>query len=234
MKNRPNPLPEPLKPQKIKLPRAKGVKEVINKKRPRYEFEGEWLELIGKPQTNAVIFIWGKSFRGKTRLLLKLAKYYSNFERVLVDSLEEGDSDSLAKALHETDMMEADGKVFILDNEPLDILVQRLKRKKSPNIVLIDSWQYANKGYDFYRGMKEANNRKTFIINSHADGNEPRGASAKSIRYDAMVKIFVKDFVAFIQSRFASNQSYIIWEEGAKKRWDKATFAKIKKGNYWP
>jgi len=220
---------------KQKLRRVIGVKELINKKRDKLEFTGIWKDCMGCPQSNAVIFVWGKSGNGKTSFITQFIKYLAanHFDKILLNSLEEGDSDSLALAFSRADMLEVDGKVYTVDNEPLDQMFIRLKKKKQAQAVVIDSWQYTRKDYAFYQMMKETFKKKMFIINSHASGNNPRGAPAESIRYDAMIKIHVIGFVAKIVSRFGGSIPYIISEEKAKEYWGKK-YKQVIKGTYWP
>lgn len=221
------------KPNIPKLRRMIGVNELLNKKRTTYPFEGEWLRVMGQPQTNAVIMIWGQSGNGKTRFSLQLCKYLCQFNKVLVNSLEEGDGESIAKAYRETDMHEVDGKIFILPAEPIEELKQRLRRKKQPRIVIIDSVQYTGMNYKDYIMLKEEFKKTMFILISHAKGNDPNGAAAVSIRYDAMVKIQVIGYVAHVTSRFGGNQNFVIWEEGAKQYWGKKYKSVIDR-KYWP
>ena len=219
--------------RKPKLRRTIGVNELIGKKRQRMEFTGQWKDCMGCPQSNAVIFIWGKSGNGKTRFIVQFLKYLcGHVDKVLLDSLEEGDSDSLAIAFQQEAMQEVDGKLHILDAEPLDDLYRRLKKKKQASVIVIDSWQYTLKDYAYYQTLKEAFKKKMFIINSHAQGNNPKGSAADSIRYDSMIKIHVVGFVAKITSRFGGNQPYIIWEEGAKKHWGKR-YKAVRDGTFW-
>ncbi len=218
---------------KLKLRRAIGVNELIDKKRPRIEFTDQWKDSMGCPQSNAVIFIWGNSGNGKTRFIVQFLKYLcKHVAKVLLDSLEEGDSDSLALAFRQEDMHEVDGKLHILDAEPLDHLCIRLKKKKQAQVVVIDSWQYTQKDYAYYQMMKETFKKKMLIINSHAAGNRPKGSAADSIRYDAMIKIHVVGFVAKVLSRYGGQKPYIIWEEGAKRYWGKK-YKQVANGTYW-
>lgn len=227
-------MPEILGQPKQKLRRVITVSDLINKQRQRLEFTGIWKECMGCPQSNAVIFIWGKSGHGKTRFIIQFIKYLTtHIEKILLDSLEEGDSDSLALAFQQEDMHEVHGKVFILDNEPLEQLCTRLKKKKQAQAVVIDSWQYGRKDYAFYQMMKESFKKKMLIINSHAAGNNPKGSSADSIRYDAMIKIHVIGYVAKIVSRFGSEKPYVIWEAGAKRHWGKK-YKDVLNGKHWP
>lgn len=219
--------------RKPKLRRAIGINELINKKRPNLPFDGIWKQCMGCPEANALIFIYGKSGNGKTRFIVQFLKYLStHVDKILLNSLEEGDSDSLARAFRDENMHEVDGKILILDNEPIDEMCRRLKRKKQAQAIVIDSWQYTRKDYPYFQKMKETFKKKMFIINSHAQGNNPKGNAADDIRYDAMIKIHVVNFVARIDSRFGTERPYVIWEERAKQRWGK-NYAKVLKNQYW-
>jgi hypothetical protein len=55
---------------------------------------------------------------------------------------------------------------------------------------------------------------------SHAEGKEPKGNVAKSVRYDAFVKIWVEGYKAFPQSRFGGGNEFVIWPAGAQKYWE--------------
>ena len=51
---------------------------------------------------------------------------------------------------------------------------------------------------------------------SHANKkNQPKGATAEQIRYDAMVKIQVSQFRAKANSRYGGGEVLTIWEDGA-------------------
>lgn len=58
--------------------------------------------------------------------------------------------------------------------------------------------------------------RKLFIYISHAEGANPRGNVAMSVKYDAFVKIYVQGFRAYPQSRFGGGSPFVIWDKGAQ------------------
>ena len=124
------------------MARAASVEQVLKTKFKMLPFDGEWLAALGCPELTGSWIVWGNSGNGKTRFALQLCKYLCNFGRVAYNSLEEGVSASLMKALQETNMMEARRKFIVLDKEPIGELVKRLKQQKSPNIICIDSLQY--------------------------------------------------------------------------------------------
>ena len=110
-------------------------------------------------------------------------------------------------------------KLIILDREPMEQLEERLRRRGSPGIVIIDSFQYSGLNYKTYKEFKERHPKKLFIFISHAEGLHPAGRSARKVEYDADVKIMVSCFKAWCKSRFMERpgEPYVIWEEGAAK-----------------
>jgi hypothetical protein len=226
------PASKPAKKPKPSSARAYSVKQVTNKKRIVHDFEGEFLESFGKPERNAMWCIWGQSGNGKTRFMLQVCKYLTKFGKVDYNSLEEGNGESIAKALRETQMEEVEGKFRLLDVMPFDDFVARLSGKKTADFGVIDSVQYAGFDYDRYKQTKQLLKKKSLLFISHATGNNPKGATAESIRYDASIKVHVVGYVGKVISRYGGNKPFIIWEEGAKKYWGKK-FIHVKEGRYW-
>lgn len=178
------------------------------------KFDGEWKEALGCPERSGTWLIWGNSGNGKTRFALQLCKYLCRFGRVAYDSLEEGVSESLRKALSETYMQEVNKQIIILDRESIDNLFDRLEKSKSPDIICIDSLQYTGMGYNDYKVMKERFPHKLFIFISHAEGQHPEGRVAKKVRFDSNIKIYVQNYRADAVSRYGGGAPYIVWKEG--------------------
>lgn len=202
-----------------RLKRAYSPGEVMGMKIPRYEFTGPWLSSIGRPARSGVWIIWGASGNGKSSFVMQLAKYLCRFSRVIYDSLEESTGLSLQMSLRRHKMDEVRRRLVILDREPMEQLEERLARRGSPGVVIIDSFQYSDLTYPAYKAFKERNARKLLIFISHAEGQHPAGRTAKKVEYDADVKIMVSCFKAWCKSRFMEQpgEPYVIWEEGAAK-----------------
>lgn len=212
--------------------RAYSVKQVLNKKRVVYDFEGEFLESFGKPERNAIWFIWGQSGNGKTSFCLQVCKYLAKFGKVDYNSLEEGHGESIARALRDVNMIEAEGKFRLLDVMPFPEFLDRLSGKKTADFGVVDSVQYAGFSYEEYKEFKQRLKKKSLLFISHATGNNPKGNTADGIRYDSSIKVHVVGYVAKVISRYGGNKPFIIWEEGAKKYWGKR-FQAVKEGRYW-
>lgn len=200
--------------------RAASVEQVLRTRFKVLPFEGEWKEAIGCPEMTGSWIIWGNSGNGKTRFALQLCKYLCQFGRVAYDSLEEGVSASLMKALQETSMMDVRRRFVVLDKEPIDQLMERLSKGKSPDVVCVDSLQYTGMSYEQYKALKERFPKKLFIWISHAEGAQPEGRVAKKVRFDSNVKVFVQAYRAEPVSRYGGGKPYIVWEEGYRKNFE--------------
>ena len=142
---------------------------MMRKNREVYAFEGALQEAFGQPEQNGVWFIWGRSGNGKTSFVLQLCKELTRYGKVAYDSLEEGDSLTMQNALMRVGMGDV-GRRFILLNESLKELDTRLKRRRSPDIVVVDSFQYAHIDLKQYEEFIDQHKNKLIIFVSQADG----------------------------------------------------------------
>ena len=204
--------------------RALTVNEVLRKHCKTFPFTGKWRDAFGEPERTGVWFIWGNSGNGKSSFTMQLCKELSKYDRVAYDSLEEGASMTMRQSLMRHGMSEVGSRFALLDNEPMRELSERLSRRKSYNIVVVDSFQYTQMTYKDYIRLKERHKDKLLIFISHAGGQRPRGSAAVSVMYDATLKIWVEGFKAFSKGRFIGpTAEYTIWEEGAAKYWGGAS-----------
>lgn len=194
--------------------RALSITDIENYQPRVLEFEGAWYDAIGNPELTGSWIIWGNSANGKTRLALQLAKYLAHHKKVIYNSVEEGLSLSMQKAIADTGMHDVKRNFLLLDKEPICDLKVRLRKQRSADIVIIDSLQYTGLNYDTYKNLRDEFRNKMFIFISHAEGKEPKGQVAKSVRYDAFVKIYVEGYKAMPQSRYGGGKEYIVWQKG--------------------
>lgn len=189
------------------------------KKYKLFEFEAEWKEAFGCPEMKGVWFIWGGSGNGKTTFILELIKYLAGFAKVAINSLEEGSAHTMQKSFENVGMSEVSGRVLLCE-ESMEDFTQRMLKKKSPDIGVIDSYQYTMMSYREYLKFKMLMKKKLIIFISHADGKMPAGRSAKSVMYDSGLKIWVEGYKAISKGRYIGETGeYIIWPEGAIKYW---------------
>lgn len=202
------------------MKRAIPINEFMSTKKSTLEFDGQFLGAFDKPEDVGVWFIWGNSGNGKTSFALQLAKYLTKFGQVAYNSLEEGDSLTMQRAFEKVQMKEVAGKIVLLQ-ESMEELSARLSSRRSPDFVFIDSFQYTQMSYKKYIEFKEKHRNRLLIFISQADGKQPSGRAAKSVMYDASLKIWVEGFRAISKGRYIGKDShYTIYPEGAERYWN--------------
>ncbi|MFK7060921.1 AAA family ATPase [Flavobacterium oreochromis] len=173
---------------------------------------------LGEPQLgNSHWFVFGDSGQGKTSYVLAIVKELTKKYKVHYNTLEEGTKKSFQIAVSRAGLK--GNKNFQYAKENYEQMCNRLRKKKQPRIVVIDSCQYFFRGKQTQHYIKfiEEFENTTFIWVSGADGTKPKGKIADDIRYDCDIVVFIKDFKAEIKkNRFEASESYIIWEEGYK------------------
>lgn len=202
-----------------KAPRALTAREVIDMTKETFGMEGNWADFIGTPETTGVWFIWGNSGNGKSSLVMQMCRELAKYDRVCYNSLEEGTSLTMQKSLVRHGMGEL-GSRFVIIREDIERLKERLRKRKSPRIVVVDSFQYTQLSYRDYLTLREEFADRLFIFVSHAEGKQPAGQAARSVMYDATLKIWVEGYKAISKGRFiGATGEYIIWDVGAKRYW---------------
>lgn len=201
------------------MKRAWSVDNLLNAKFRTLDFEGAWLDSCGCPELAGSWFIYGPPKNGKTSFAMLLAKYLTRFGRVAYDSVEEGFSQSIRDAMVRADMKEVGRRLILLDKEDVGELVDRLSRRKSPEIVVIDSIQFLGLQFEDYKRLKQTFPDKLFIYISHVDGRHPDGNVAKRVMRDANIFFRIEGFVAYPTSRYGGGAPFTISEEKARDYW---------------
>lgn len=179
-----------------------------------------WRLAFDLPMTTGTWFIWGHSGNGKTSFVLQLCKELANYDRVAYLSLEEGLSLTVKEAISRVGFSKIERRNFIILSESFDELLERLDRQRPPRVVVIDSFQYTDLTFKAYREVCKQHPEMLFIFTSHAEGKKPLGRTAKRIKHDAALKIWVEGFRAISQGRFIGSQGYFdIWPKGAQIHW---------------
>lgn len=208
------------------MQRGYSIDNVMTKKFDLLPFSGKWQKSFGKPAKEFSAMIWGGSSQGKTDLCLQLAIYLTEFGNVAYNSYEEGLSYTFQQALERHNTSNLKNKFILLDREPWPDMVKRMKRHKSPQFLIIDSIQYTGINRAQYKELKELMKQKDkgLIFLSHAEGNQPKGALARFVRYDVDIKIPVEGFKAFPEGRINTDDApepFVIWQKGADKYYAK-------------
>lgn len=194
-----------------------GVFQLSQMKFVEMDFTGLWEESFGRPETNFTCIIYGPSGNGKTEFCVQFAKYLSNFKRVLYFSREEGISKTIQKAFERNNMMECKGRVILGEKGNFESLYKYLEKKNSPEIVIIDSLDYMKLTADQFKALIGRFPRKAFIIISWNRGAQPKSQAGKDIEYMCDIKITVKQYQAYVRSRFGGNKPFVIWPDKVKQ-----------------
>nr|DAS68223.1 MAG TPA: putative ATP-dependent serine protease [Caudoviricetes sp.] len=196
--------------------RAYSADSVISMERELCEFDGQWLEAVGKPELKGTWCIGGLPKNGKTSFTMQLAKYLTRWHLVAYNSIEEGISASFAETLRRCRMDEVKANRFIvLNNEDIKDIECRLSKRKSPKIVIIDSIQFLGLNTETYLRWKKRFSEKLFIYITHLQGQYPEGKTALKIWRDSDVVVKVEGFRAYPTSRYGGGKPITISEDKA-------------------
>jgi len=223
---------ETVKKVRVKKAKVIGLNQLLAKK---YVYLDGLPEVItrsfGALVKGFIMLIWGASGNGKSSMVYDVLRVLMKYGTVLYVALEEGmEATTQLQALRHLQEQEHGGRILFTNHEmTYEELRAKLRKKKSPDFVVIDSVQYWDINYAKYKALKEEFPGKGFIFISHSKGNNPDGKTADKIRYDAGVKVRVEGFVAFVTSRYGGNKPYIIWEEGAVGYWKRKKVNEFKK-----
>lgn len=207
------------------MKRALSTRNILSAKFKTAEFDGKWLDSFGTPALTGVWFVWGVSGTGKTNFLLQLAKYLTKFvPKVAYDSLEEGLSLSIQEAWIRNNIEEVGNKVQLLDREGLSDLNTRLRRKKSANVVIIDSIQkldFKLRYADVDALIKRYPSKLFIFISQVGKSGEPKGEVALSVRHDADIKIQLEGFRGHVTTRYRTadgqgGADFVFYQDGAE------------------
>lgn len=199
--------------------RAFSINDLYTKKRKLFKLPTGLHELIGEAELTGSWIVWGDSGMGKTSFTCQLAKALCTVDKVIYNSLEEGDSQTLKKAFKRVKMEEVRGKLFPCQMDIGEIR-EWLKRQRSPRIVIVDSAQYTGLSVPEYKKLVKEFKNVLWIWIAHEEGKKPEGTLAKKIRFDAHVKIRVVGFKAWAISRYQDKpQPYVISETKADEYW---------------
>lgn len=193
---------------------------ILAKKYNLIHWSEPWQDAFSSPEVCGVWFIWGNSGNGKSSLVMQLVRELAPLGRVFFNALEEGTGLTMAMNIQRSNIAEVADRVLI-GNETIEELDLRLSRRKAPQFVIIDSLQHSGITYPQYCKLKAAHPDKLLIFISHAEGKMPAGRTAKSVRYDADLKIHVEGFIATSMGRYNPGGKYTIWDKGAQEYWGK-------------
>lgn len=201
--------------------RAYSPTEIENLRIPELPLDGEWEAAFGRPSRYERWFIDGESASGKSTFVMLLSKKLCQYGRVDYVSLEEGTSLSFKNRIERLRMKEVAGSFKVVTGVTVAEIVERLRRPKSANFVVIDSVQYLDvRSFERLKKLLlDRFPRKGFVLVSQVYKGRPKGKLADDLRFDCGVKIHTQGYRAYCQGRFSDDAAayYTIWEDGAYK-----------------
>lgn len=203
------------------MKRAITIQNLLDAKIPTFDFDGEWYEAFGNPQSTGLWLIYAASGHGKTSFMMELIKKLSESGKVLYESYEEGLSENLRQAVKRIGLANVRGKVQIAVDSAED-LRKRLKTSRNIRYVIIDSIDMS----DFatvkqVNALVEQHPSKLFVFTAWAIGKMPAKKLSNSVLFMANQKIYVEGFRAFSKGRSIGEKGYYtIWEQGANDYWN--------------
>lgn len=197
-----------------------SASQVLSIKRKTIQLDGAWGECLGEIDRTGVVLVWGQSGNGKSSAVMSLAKELTKHGKVLYVSLEEGYALSFQNTIRRYSMQECGSRFQVVTGEDIETISKRLEKRRAADFVVIDSFQYSQLNYRRYLEFKKRHSNKLIIFVSHADGKQPAGRSAVSVKYDADQKIWVEGYKAISNGRYiGSTGEYVIWDKGAAEYW---------------
>ena len=200
--------------------------QLEQKKFDTIDLPAKWANTIGHIPKNIHMIVFGNPGNGKTEFVMQFVKVMCSLG-LDVDwiSYEQGHGMDLQKACRRNNMIEVKDHFQISDPDSdrednvsyFEELENKVKKRSSCDIFVIDSVQYTRFTFEDYKHLKTRYKKKSFIWISHREGREPKGSVAKSIEYDGSLTLMVEKFIAYpVKNRFEAWEPLIIYEERAR------------------
>jgi len=176
-----------------------SVKSLSEKRFHTLDVDDRWKFLIGLPERNFRMIIYGPSTSGKSSLALECADMLAKrIGKVLYNSWEEGQNKTFQDRIRERKIDAA--KLFVADRLPFDEMVDKTKRNHY-RALFIDSLKFMDFGISEYKNLTATYPKKAMIFLGHGDklGQLDFG---KDILKACDIKIFINNGKAHITSRY--------------------------------
>lgn len=203
-----------------KLKRALTVSNAFAATVFRIIFTGRFFDVFGHPQKKGRWFIWGESSSGKSSFIMQLTKEFAKTEKTILVSLEEEIEpmdENLQDRLKLFQMQDV-AKNFSMVDDTLEQLTERLERRNSAQVVVIDSAPYFFMGYTFedYLNFRRKFKHKTLVFVGHGKGQNPKTEFEDRIKFDATQKVVVSGYLATNKGRkYGPNATqFVVWQKG--------------------
>ena len=185
--------------------------------------------ILGNIPRQFIAVVKGASGNGKTEFLVQLSKELCRHGKVGYLHYEQGHGADFQMATKRNRMEDVSGQFYPIDPwanlKPeislIEDLDKYLSRRNSPDFIFIDSTDDTGFQIADYQHLKHKyGKKKAFIFVARSSKS---GALKKSvtdhIAFDGQLTIFVSNYIAHPEkNRCGGVDSYVIWEEEARKR----------------
>lgn len=182
---------------------------VLGNKYKTLPINSQWVDIIGLPESNFRMIIYGESGGGKTTFAMKLAVMLTDLGKVYYNSSEQGEGKSIQDAFRRAGVADCPkGSFMLADRHTFLEMMDTLGKKRSAQFVFIDSLNYLNLTKTQYQTLVETFPKKVFIIISWSEGKRPLGDNARAIEYMVDIKVRVNDGEVIALSRFGATEPF--------------------------
>jgi hypothetical protein len=187
-----------------------------------------WAGTLGKVPHNFIAVVYGFSGNGKTEFVVQLVKMLAKLDKkVGWLSYEQRHGSDFQMSTKRNRMEEVSGNFYPIDPiagvpdgvSLIEDLDKYLRRRNSPDVVVIDSIDYTGFGWEEYVMLKNRyGSRKTFLFIAHSTKSGAiKKAISERIIFDGGMGIFVSHYIAHpIKNRFGGFDPYVVWEDRAR------------------
>lgn len=202
------------------MARTLSALQVLSISNETIKLSGGWAEAFGDIDRYGIVFIYGPSTGGKSSAALCFAKELTRFGRVLYVSNEEGFATSFQNRMRRFCVSDCGSKFQFTSNEAMSELIERLKKRKSADFVVIDSVQDSQISRAEYRELKRLSTSKMLIFVSRVEGSRPMGRLAVDIKFDAGLKVWVEGGRAKSEGRYIGSVGHFdVIQSKAREYW---------------
>jgi predicted ATP-dependent serine protease len=206
---------------------------IVSTKHKTMAFTGKWRHSFGEPPMSGSWIIYGTSGSGKTSFALQLAKYLTNFGRVLYWSREQGNTKTFQCVWNREKMSDCGTKIMVADEDASFETIEKIMiRRKGCGILIVDSitalkyytelinGELLTKRFNTisYERFRKRMKSKLLIWISHEKNGIPDTNVGDYIMKLADLKMRVEGFKVITNSRAGGKmKDFIIWEKGANE-----------------
>ncbi|MDR2964011.1 MAG: hypothetical protein LBU90_10335 [Bacteroidales bacterium] len=206
---------------------------IVTTKHETLPFSGKWHDSFGCPPVSGSWILYGSSGSGKTSFALQLAKYLTNYERVLYWSIEQGNSKTFQKAWKRENMQECGSNIIVADGDTgFEMIIKTMTQRKGRNILIVDSLTPLRYFNEFKNGVHSIKSfgvaeyikfckrmkGKLIIWISHEKQGLPDTTVGDYIMKLADLKMRCEGYKVMTNSRAGeSMKDFIVWERGARE-----------------